>query len=137
VPAPSKQQPKPRAHSNTARSDTQDLDVSGSNTVSVKVSSSLGTSNNANRKSTVNLQINPRTPSKKRTNLSPAQSRSDNIRVLTAGKRADDFESAVVSASVSVSSTDKQPKTAGDHRREGVLRKGTVEDIDPKSDRRR
>jgi len=115
------------------RSDTaQDLDVSGSNTVSVKVSSSLGATNNKATQRKPSLQIDPRTPASKK--LSPAQSRSDNIRVLTAGNTAAaDFESAVVSASVSVSSTDKKPKLAGDYRREGVLRKGTVEDIDPKS----
>jgi hypothetical protein len=82
---------------------------------------------------TLLLQIDPRTPTAAK--VSPAQSRSDDIRVLTAGINAADFESAVVSASVSVSSTDKQPKTAGGVRRERLTRKGTVEDIDPKSRR--
>jgi len=123
VPAPAKAQSK---------SDTQDLDVSSSNTVSVKVSPNPAGSSKVNTQK-VSLQIDPRTPTAAK--VSPAQSRSDDIRVLTAGINAADFESAVVSASVSVSSTDKQPKTAGGVRRERLTRKGTVEDIDPKSRR--
>ena len=135
VPAPTNQQSKKRAQS---KSDTQDLDVSPSNTVSVKVSSNIGTTSNKVNSPKVSLQIDPRTPtSKSRPSLSPAQSRSDDIRVLTAGNSPTDFESAVVSASVSVSSTDKHAKTAGGVRREKLTRKGTVEDIDPKADTRR
>jgi hypothetical protein len=132
VPAPTRQQSNKRAQS---KSDTQDLDVSPSNTVSVKVSSNIGTSNKVNSPK-ASLRIDPRTPtSKSRPSLSPAQSRSDNIRVLTAGNSPTDFESAVVSASVSVSSTDKHAKTPGDTRREKLTRKGTVEDIDPETRR--
>merc|ERR1711953_737438 len=115
-----------------SKSDTQDLDVSSSNTVSVKVSPNAAGSSKVNTQK-VSLQIDPRTPTAVK--VSPAQSRSDDIRVLTSGSNAADFESAVVSASVSVSSTDKQPKTAGGVRREKLTRKGTVEDIDPKSRR--
>ena len=115
-----------------SKSDTQDLDVSSSNTVSVKVSPNAAGSSKVNTQK-VSLQIDPRTPTAVK--VSPAQSRSDDIRVLTSGSNAADFESAVVSASVSVSSTDKQPKTAGGVRRERLTRKGTVEDIDPKSRR--
>ena len=123
VPVPSKQKAQ-------SKSDKQDLAVSGSNTVSVKVSPSAG----SNQKTS--LQIDPRTPtSKKRANPIPAQSRSDDIRLLTASSNAADFESAVVSASVSVSSTDRHAKTPGGERRREKLTKGTVEDIDPKSRR--
>merc|ERR1711936_1319301 len=105
VPVPSKQKAQ-------SKSDKQDLAVSGSNTVSVKVSPSAG----SNQKTS--LQIDPRTPtSKKRANPIPAQSRSDDIRLLTASSNAADFESAVVSASVSVSSTDRHAKTPGGERR--------------------
>jgi hypothetical protein len=109
---------------------TQDLDVSGSNHHSVTVTSSIGGSGKVNP-GKVSLQLDPRTAtSNKRANLCPpAQSRSDDIRVLTAGARASDFESAVVSASVSVSSTDKHAKTPGGQRRQKLTRKGTVEDI--------
>jgi len=100
--------------------------------VSVKVTPNVVGSKKASAPK-VSLQIDPRTPTLAK--VSPAQSRSDDIRVLTAGTNAADFESAVVSASVSVSSTDKQPKTAGGVRREQLTRKGTVEDIDPKSRR--
>lgn len=133
VPVPTKQQSKKTAQ---ARLDTQDLDTSGSNTVSVSVSSSIGTSAKGNPIK-VSLQLDPRTPSSyKRANVSPpAQSRSDDIRLLTAGSRAADFESAVVSASVSVSSTDKHAKTPGGQRQQKLTRRGTVEDIDPKSRR--
>merc|ERR1712158_348693 len=86
VPVPSKQKAQ-------SKSDKQDLAVSGSNTVSVKVSPSAG----SNQKTS--LQIDPRTPtSKKRANPILAQSRSDDIRLLTASSNAADFESAVVSA---------------------------------------
>merc|ERR1712038_2233415 len=95
VPVPAKAQSK---------SDTQDLDVSSSNTVSVKVSPNVGGSKKINTPK-ASLQIDPRTPTVAK--VSPAQSRSDDVRLLTAPA---DFESAVVSASVSVSSTDKQPK---------------------------
>jgi hypothetical protein len=124
VPVPTKQKAQ-------SKSDKQDLAVSGSNTVSVKVSPSAG----SNQKTS--LQIDPRTPtSKKRANPIPAQSRSDYIRLLTASSsKAADFESAVVSASVSVSSTDRHAKTPGGERRREKLTKGTVEDIDPKSRR--
>merc|ERR1712141_900131 len=109
VPVPSKQKAQ-------SKSDKQDLAVSGSNTVSVKVSPSAG----SNQKTS--LQIDPRTPtSKKRANPIPAQSRSDDIRLLTASSNAADFESAVVSASVSVSSTVRHAKTPGGERRREKL----------------
>ena len=125
------------------KSDALDLDVSGSNTVSVKVSPSDDTVvldrlvKGVLQPSKKTFKLDPRTPSKKRQNPPPAQSRADDVRVLTAGGSNTDFESAVVSASVSVSSTDNKPRTPGGARREKLTRKGTVEDIDPKADRRR